>query len=126
MRKRLSILLLVLPALLLGGCALEPAYRYNANAGGGYYTGQSPYGNADTVIEGTPAAWWDPWGAPDAGWYGFGPWIGYGGFSVGIYGRYYRPHYRVYGHAHRRASHWHGRHRGHTAPPPPTHRHMSR
>src|SRR5690625_3734202 len=81
MRKRLSIVLLVLPALLLGGCALEPSYRYDANAGGGYYVGQSSYGNADTVVVGAPSGMWDPWGAPYAGWYGFGPWIGFGGFN---------------------------------------------
>lgn len=59
--KRTSTLLLIVAALLLlGGCALQPGYRYNANAGGGYYSGQSSYGNADTVIY--SSGYVSPWG----------------------------------------------------------------
>lgn len=105
MSKRWSIPALALPALLLlGGCAIEPAYRYNANAGGGYYQGQSPYGGADTVIQGNVyvAPWgpWSPWG-PAFGtfdWsypaWGFGAWGSYGGYF-----RYRHPYYRIHGHA---------------------------
>ncbi len=78
MKQRLPALLLVLSALvLLGGCALEPTYRYQRTAdGGGYYSGQSPYGNADTVVYGNyySAYPWGPWGYYGPGWgrVGFG------------------------------------------------------
>lgn len=114
--KRLSILLLILvPLVALGGCAMEPAYRYNANAGGGYYQGQSAYGNASTVVYGSTYV--SPWGA---GWYpgwgatvGYGPgWWGYG--NVGFGATYvYRPH-RHYRDHYRRNSHtWHQGHARH-------------
>lgn len=109
--KRLLPLLLALSALLvLGGCAVEPAYRYNANDGGGYYYGQSAYGNADTVIYGSGyvSPWgWGGWG-PGWGWWGPG-WWGYGGIGFGAT-YIYHPHHRHYWHPRR---HWH--HHGHHA-----------
>ena len=103
--KRLPKLLLIASALLLlGGCALQPAYRYNANAGGGYYRGQSPYGNADTVIYSSGYA--SPWGAGWGPGWGYGPgWWGSGGIGIGAT-YVYRPHHR-YDRPHRR------HHRGH-------------
>lgn len=117
--KRLPKLSLIVSALLLlGGCALQPAYQYNANAGGGYYRGQSPYGNADTVIysSGYASPWTAGWGP---GW-GYGPgWWGSGGIGFGAT-YVYRPHHRHYRRHHR--GHWsnngqgHHRNRHHAAP----------
>ncbi len=116
MMKRLPILLLALGALVLAsGCAMEPAYRYNVNAGGGYYSGQSPYGNADTVVYGSGYA--DPWGWGGyygPGWGYYGPGWGYGGVGIGfgatyvISGHHHRRHYRP----HRSWNHGQQHHRG--------------
>lgn len=83
LKRRFVVLLPILGALALGGCAIGPTYQYNANNGAGYYSGQSPYGNADTVVRGSMYAspyrggWWGP------GW-GYAPgWYGYGGISFG-------------------------------------------
>ncbi len=107
--KRLSIMLAALSALLLlGGCALGPTYRYSGGGSGGYYYGQSAYGNADTVVYGTSYAdpWaWDPW---YGGYYGPG-WgrVGLGVTYIDTH-RHYRPR-----HNHRRPAH----HRPHTKKP---------
>lgn len=108
--KRLSILLLALSALLLlGGCAIEPTYHYTRTVdGGGYYNGQSAYGNADTVVYGDVYA--DPWV--------WNPWWGYGyygprwgGFGFGVTYTYRDHHrhreHRAYRHG---SSHTHSRH----------------
>lgn len=110
--KRLPVLLLVSSALLLlGGCAIEPTYHYTRTAdGGGYYNGQSAYGNADTVVYGGVYAdpWaWDPW------WGGYyGPRWGWGGVGFGATYTYrshhrYRAHPRSvhHGHQHRQPPH---------------------
>src|SRR5699024_5043706 len=78
MKRRLTTLLLAVSSMLiLGGCVSQP-YRYSATAdGGGYYSGQSAYGNADTVVYGeaygAPWGWGPGWGyAPGWGSVGFG------------------------------------------------------
>lgn len=105
--KRLSVLLLVVSALLLlGGCAIEPAYHYTRTSdGGGYYNGQSAYGNADTVVYGDAYAdpWaWNPW------WGGYyGP--RWGGVSFGATYTYRSHHrHRAYRHRAYRGSTHHG------------------
>ncbi|HET7267043.1 MAG TPA: hypothetical protein VFJ15_02955 [Oleiagrimonas sp.] len=124
MKRLPTVLLIVSALLLLGGCALQPAYRYNANAGGGYYAGQSPYGNADTVIY--SSSYGSPWGGGwGPGWgygprWGYGPtgWWGTGGIGIGAT-YVYRPHHRDY-RRDRRHHRWHrsGRHeRHHSARP---------
>lgn len=107
--KRLPIVLLALSALLLlGGCALGPSYRYSGGGSGGYYYGQSAYGNADTVIYGSTYAnpWaWDPW-------YGgyYGPGWGYGRVGLGV--TYTSHHYRH--RPYRRVPRHHRQHAGST------------
>ncbi|HEX7341928.1 MAG TPA: hypothetical protein VF269_06605 [Rhodanobacteraceae bacterium] len=111
--KRLPSLLLVASALLLlGGCAIEPAYRYDANNGGGYYAGQSAYGNANTVIRTHVDI--NPWGwGYGPGWWGYGPgWWGYNGLGFGAT-YVYRPHHRWHQWDHHRDRAWRGSDRYH-------------
>lgn len=111
MKQRLPILLLVLSALLLlGGCAIEPAYRYSSTVdGGGYYSGQSPYGNADTVVYGS--YYGSPWGwGPSWGYYG----PGWGGVGIGV--TYTSHHHRWHrGRRHPPAHRGHWRHTNHSS-----------
>lgn len=116
--KRLSVLLLALSTLLLlGGCAIEPTYHYTRTVdGGGYYNGQSAYGNADTVVYGSVYAdpWtWNPW------WGYYGPRWGWGGIGFGATYTYrnhhhHRAHPRTTHRGHREyrhgSSHTHPRH----------------
>lgn len=101
MKQRLPALLLALAALvLLGGCALQPTYHYQRSAdGGSYYSGQSPYGNADTVIYSNYYSSY-PWG----GYYG----PGWGGIGFGA-----RYTYRHHGDYRRWSRPRHQRHRKH-------------
>lgn len=138
--KRLLVSLLAASSLaLLAGCATGPGYRYTTTSGGGaYYSGQSAYGNADTVIYGRSYA--SPWGfGPRWGYGYYGPGWGWGGVGFGATYTIYnhrRPYYR-HAHSHHRghrrstsSSHasrppahhprapTHVRHRPHSSPPP--------
>lgn len=109
--KRLSILLLAVSTLLLlGGCAIEPAYHYTRTTdGGGYYSGQSAYGNADTVIYGNGYA--NPWT-----WGGYyGPRWGWSGIGFGATYTYRNHHSYRHRHHRRPAHHQHQQHSRHHA-----------
>ena len=109
MKRRLTTLLLAVSSMLiLGGCVSQP-YRYSATAdGGGYYSGQSAYGNADTVVYGE--AYGAPWGW-GPGW-GYAPGWGSVGFGV-TYASHPRHHARRYRHHRRSRVHHRQHHRGH-------------
>jgi hypothetical protein len=119
MKRLLATLFAASGLALLGGCATGPGYRYTTTTGGGaYYSGESAYGNADTVIYGR--SYTSPWGyGPGWGYGPYGPGWGWGGIGLGAtytfhphhHRRYYRPR-----HAHHRSPHRHPRYRQHTRP----------